>query len=182
MKHYSYDEWMQYVKDEIKDTDREQLENHLYTCDQCLEDYLQAITANETSLPVLSSENSFTDQVMAKVVPALVVPDTVNDLSTMETVRLVPDTNNTNNTNNTINTTSSRKKPFYQQAVFHYLLAAAATIVLMFSGAFQSLATYASSLETPQHVQEKKSSVTEGVINKTFAWMDSLEKKEADKK
>lgn len=166
MKHYSYDEWMQYVKDEIKDTDREQLENHLYTCDQCLEDYLQAITANETSLPVLSSENSFTDQVMAKVVPALVVPDT----------------NNTNNTNNTINTTSSRKKPFYQQAVFHYLLAAAATIVLMFSGAFQSLATYASSLETPQHVQEKKSSVTEGVINKTFAWMDSLEKKEADKK
>ncbi|MBO0959304.1 hypothetical protein J1P26_06120 [Neobacillus sp. MM2021_6] len=174
MKHYSYDEWMQYVKDEINDTDREQLENHLYTCDQCLEDYLQAITANETSLPVLSSESSFTDQVMAKV-----VPDTVNDLSTMGTVRLVPDTNNTINT---INTTSSRKKPFYQQAVFHYLLAAAATIVLMFSGAFQSLATYASSLETPPHVQEKKSSVTEGVINKTFAWMDSLEKKEADKK
>lgn len=176
MKHYSYDEWMKYVKDEINDTDREQLENHLYTCDKCLENYLEAVSANETSLPVLSNESSFTDQVMAMLTPS-VVPDTINDLTTMETVRLVPDT-----INNTINNTVDRKKPFYQQAVFHYLLAAVATILLMFSGAFQSLATYASSLESPQHVQEKKSSMTEGVINKTFAWMDSLEKKEADKK
>ncbi|EKN71531.1 hypothetical protein BABA_00815 [Neobacillus bataviensis LMG 21833] len=156
MKHYSYDEWMQYVKDEINDTDREQLENHLYTCDKCLENYLEAVSANETSLPALSNESSFTDQVMAMLVPS-VVPDTINN-------------------------TVDGKKPFYQQVVFHYFLAAVATILLMFSGAFQSLATYASSLESPQHVQEKKSSVTEGVINKTFAWMDSLEKKEADKK
>jgi len=66
--------------------------------------------------------------------------------------------------------------------VFHYFLAAAATILLMFTGAFQSLVSYANSLESPLNIQEKKPSVTEGVINKTFAWMDSLEKKEADKK
>lgn len=176
MKHYSYDEWMQYVKDEINDTDREQLENHLYTCDKCLEKYLEAVSANETSLPILSNESSFTDQVMAMLTPLVapsVVPDTINDLSTMETVGLVPDT---------INNTVGRKKPFYQQVVFHYLLAAVATILLMFTGAFQSLAHYASSFESPQYVQEKKPSVTEGVINKTFAWVDSLEKKEANKK
>ncbi|MFK9092060.1 anti-sigma factor family protein [Bacillus salipaludis] len=175
MKHYSYDEWMVYVKDEISEGNREELENHLYTCDQCLENYLEAVSANETSLPVLSNQSNFTDQVMAMVTPKA-VPDTINDLSMMETVRLVPDTVNT------INSKVSRKKRFYQQAVFHYLLAAAATIVLMFTGAFQSLATYAGNLESPRLVQEKKPSVTEGVINKTFAWMDSLEKKEADKK
>ncbi|MFJ7727299.1 anti-sigma factor family protein [Neobacillus sp. NPDC097160] len=191
MKHYSYDEWMAYVKDEISEGNREELENHLYTCDQCLENYLEAVSTNETSLPVLSNQSNFTDQVMAMVTPKAVpdtvkdlitmervqsVPDTVRTLSTMETVRLVPDTINT------INSKVSRKKRFYQQAVFHYLLAAAATIVLMFTGAFQSLATYAGNLESPRLVQEKKPSVTEGVINKTFAWMDSLEKKEADKK
>jgi len=192
MKHYSYDKWVAYVKNEINENTREELESHLYTCDQCLETYLQAVSANESSLPVLSNESNFTEQIMAKVAPnsnndlstmeiVRLVPDTNNDLSTMETVRLVPDTTN-GTKNDAVNKTINNKKPFYQQAVFHYLLAAAATILLMFTGAFQSLATYANSLETPQLVQEKKPSMTEGVINKTFAWMDSLEKKEADKK
>ncbi len=173
MKHYSYDEWQQYVKNEIDDRFREELENHLYTCDQCLDDYLQAVAANESSLPTLSNESSFTDRVMA-MVPAM-VPDTVRTLNTMSNVPSVPDT---------INETAiaqTKKRPFYQQAVFHYFLAAAATLLLMFSGVFQSLATYAYSLESP-HIEKKKPSVTEGVIDKTFAWMDSLEKKEAIKK
>ncbi|WP_066249838.1 anti-sigma factor family protein [Neobacillus drentensis] len=159
MKHYTYDEWLQYVKDEISEKDKQELEDHLYTCDQCLTHYLLAIEANETSLPILSDISEFTDSVMAEISKQkIVVPDTKTK-------------------------TEIKKKPFYQQAVFHYLLAAAATILLTFTGAFQSLATYANSLESPQQqVQEKKPSVTEGVINKTFAWMDSLEKKEANKK
>ena len=201
MKHYTYDEWQQYVKNEINENTREELESHLYTCDQCLEVYLQAISENESSLPVLSSESNFTDQVMAMVKPSM-VPDTVTDISTVPTVPLVPDTIRTLSTvvmlplapdtkdvdaeddskDDTKEFSKIKKKRFYQQAVFHYFLAAAATILLMFTGAFQSLISYANSLESPLHNQEKKPSVTEGVINKTFAWMDSLEKKEADKK
>ncbi|WHY86781.1 hypothetical protein QNH39_02580 [Neobacillus novalis] len=161
MKHYCYEEWLQYVKDEMNDQDREKLETHLYTCDQCLEQYLQAMAANETSLPILSNESSFTDLVMAEV---------------SKQKEVVP------NTKPGERKPTNRKKPFYQQAAFHYLLAAAATLLLTFSGAFKSLASYAKSIESPTQVQEKKPSVTEGVINKTFAWMDSLEKKEANKK
>ncbi|MGG3467667.1 hypothetical protein ABES02_09320 [Neobacillus pocheonensis] len=150
MKHYSYDEWMQYVKNEINEKDRETYESHLYACDQCLDDYLLAVSANESSLPILSNDGSFTDLVMAGV------------------SKQKPPIKN--------------KKPFYQQAAFHYLLAAAATILLTLTGAFQSLATYADSLENPQKIQAKKPSVTEGVIDKTFAWMDSLENKEVNKK
>lgn len=171
MKHYTYDEWLQYVKNEINEKTKEELEEHLYSCDQCLNQYLLAMEANESSLPILSNMSSFTDLVMAEVSKQkTVVPDTVRNLNTMLMVPSVPDTK-----------AKSKKRPFYQQAAFHYLLAAAATILLTFSGVFQSLAAYANSIESPQ-IHEKKPSVTEGVINKTFAWMDSLEKKEADKK
>jgi hypothetical protein len=161
MKHYSYEEWQHYVKDELSEDRREDLESHLYTCDLCLEVYLQAVTANETSLPALPDETNFTDRVM----------------------EMGPFTNNVNNVEIVSPVPVTERKPLYQRAGFHYLLAAAATLLLMFSGAFQSLATYAGSLEKPM-IQERKPkpSVTEGVINKTFAWMDSLEKKEANKK
>ena len=98
MKHYCYEEWLQYVKDEMNDQDREKLETHLYTCDQCLEQYLQAMAANETSLPILSNESNFTDLVMAEVSKQKeVVSYTVSDLNTMPIVHLVPDTvNNVN--------------------------------------------------------------------------------------
>jgi anti-sigma factor RsiW len=179
MKHYNYDEWLQYVKDEMNEKDKQELEDHLYTCDQCLTHYLLAIEANETSLPILSDMSEFTDSVMAEVSKQkIAVPDTTSNFSTMLMVPSVPDTKTKTN-----NKTEVKKKPFYQQALFHYLFAAAATILLTFTGAFQSLATYANALESPkQQVQEKKPSVTEGVINKTFAWMDSLEKKGAVKK
>lgn len=181
MKHYTYDEWLQYVNDEINENSRQELEDHLYSCDQCLNHYLMAMEANESSLPILSDMSEFTDLVMAEVSKQkIVVPDTVRNLNTMLMVPSVPDTKNDTKTDAKI---KMKKKPFYQQAAFHYLLAAAATILLTFTGAFQSLATYANALESPQpQVQKKKHSVTEGVINKTFAWMDSLEKKEAVKK
>jgi anti-sigma factor RsiW len=160
MRHYSYDEWLSYVKDDISEKNREELESHLYTCDQCLEHYLQAISEHESSLPVLSNETSFTDLVMAEISKQKEVVEKPVDYKE----------------------TSKTKMPFYQQAAFHYLIAAAATLLLTFSGVFQSLATYTSAVEAPQHFKEKKLSVTEGVIDKTFAWMDSLEKKEANKK
>jgi hypothetical protein len=175
MKHYTYDEWLRYVKDEITGKKSEELEEHLYTCDQCLETYLLAVTANESSLPILSNEAGFTDAIMAKVAKQnLMVPDTVEELNTMPIVVSVPDTKQEERK-------SIKKKPIYQQAAFHYLLAAVATILLTFTGTFQSLAKYASVLETKQ-VQEKRPSMTEGLMNKTFAWVDSIEKKEANKK
>ncbi|MEH7272378.1 anti-sigma factor family protein [Neobacillus vireti] len=160
MKHYHYDEWLSYVKDEVSGQTREELESHLYTCDECLEHYLQAVSEHESSLPVLLNETSFTDQVMAEV-------SKQNEYIEKPSVMKQP---------------VKTKKPFYQQASFHYLIAAAATLLLTFSGVFQSLATYASAVEAPQHIKEKKPTVTEGVIDKTFAWMDSLEEKEANKK
>ncbi|WP_042455838.1 anti-sigma factor family protein [Neobacillus dielmonensis] len=162
MRHYTVDEWVQYVKNELRESDRMELEDHLYTCDQCLELYLQAIADHESSLPILADENGFTDLIMAALPKTMPENSQYSKMSQKQV-------------------DNRKTKRFYQQAGFHYFLAAAATILLTFTGAFQSLAKYASSFET-QHIQEKKPSVTEGVMNKTFAWMDSFEKKEANKK
>lgn len=155
MKHFTYEEWLKYVKDEINEKSREEYESHLYACDQCLEHYLQAVEEHESSLPVLSNESSFTD---------LVIHEVSKQSKSEDKTRM-----------------TNKKKPFYQQAAFHYMLAAAATLLLMFSGVFQSLANFAGSVEAPS-MKEVKPSVTEGMIDKTFAWMDSLEKKEVNKK
>jgi hypothetical protein len=163
MKHFPYDEWLKYVRNEINENNCEEYESHLYTCDQCLDYYLQAVTENESSFPILSSEGSFTDIVMAKVFKQKVEVVTDQQVALKAQPKAIA------------------KKPFYQQAVFHYLLAAVATLMLTFTGAFHSLAVFAGTVESP-HFQEKRPSVTAGVINKTFAWMDSLEKKEAIKK
>jgi len=157
MKHYPYEQWLCYVKDELDEQTRAEVESHLYTCDLCLEQYLQALEDHESSLPTLSNETNFTELVMAEV-----AKDSRTDGKQAE-----------------IKPAASAKKPFYQQAAFHYLLAAAATLLLTFSGVFQSLATFASAVETPQ---ERNETVTDNLIDKTFAWMDSLEKKEANKK
>lgn len=161
MKHYNYDEWLQYVRNESSEKTREELESHLYTCDQCLDLYLQAMATNESSLPILSNDVSFTELVMGEV-------------SKIETV--VPDTSLEVKVNHRQMKTANFKKPFYQQVVFHYLLAAVATILLTFSGVFHSLATYTGTVESP-YFQKKSPSVTDSIINKTFAWMDSLENK-----
>jgi anti-sigma factor RsiW len=159
MNHYSDDEWLKYIRDELEEKDREKAEDHLYSCDTCLEEYLLALSAHESSFPILSDESVFTDAVMLEVSKL-----TEENQTEFKSTKL-----------------EKKKKPYYQQVAFHYFLAAAATLMLMLSGVFQSLASYASSIEGPK-TKEVKPSVTEGMIDKTFAWMDSLEKKEANKK
>ncbi|SIA69243.1 Uncharacterised protein [Mycobacteroides abscessus subsp. abscessus] len=46
----------------------------------------------------------------------------------------------------------------------------------MTTGVFQSITQYAGAVQDPDF-QEKKTSVTEGLVDKTFAWMDTIEKK-----
>ena len=48
------------------------------------------------------------------------------------------------------------------------------TILLMTTGVFQSITKYAENVQSPDF-QKKETSVTAGVVDKTFAWMDSLE-------
>ncbi|MBS4191857.1 hypothetical protein KHA94_16950 [Bacillus sp. FJAT-49705] len=151
MKHYSKEEWLKYVKNELNKDVREGFENHLYGCDQCLDLYLQAVAEEESQLPIMLNEADFTDSIMASIAEYK---------------------------NNHIERPQVRKKSksFYQSALFHYSIAAAMTILLMTTGVFQSITKYAENVQSPSF-KEKETSMTEGIVNKTFAWMDSLETK-----
>ncbi|KOP71273.1 hypothetical protein ACFFHH_05135 [Cytobacillus solani] len=150
MMHYSEQEWMKYVKNELDKDVREDYENHLYSCDQCLESYLMAVEAEEDELPIISNGADFTDLVMAQIADVK-----------MEIAQKPQ--------------TGQKKKSIYQSAFFHYSIAAAVTILLMTTGVFQSITQYAENVQNP-NLQEEPS-MTQGLVDKTFAWMDSLEMK-----
>ena len=72
MNHFSEQDWTAYVKDELSEAQREEMERHLYACDGCLERFMFSVEAVEASggqLPVLIEGNTFAQEVMDKIRP-----------------------------------------------------------------------------------------------------------------
>ncbi|TKC14772.1 hypothetical protein [Robertmurraya kyonggiensis] len=146
MNHVAYEQWMLYVKNELPEQVRMEYDDHLYSCDDCLELYLQAVDEVETQLPILTNADDFTNSIMAQVAKTK---------------------------------KSNTKVAFYQKTAFHYTIAAAMTFLFMSSGVFQSITKYVDAVQEPT-IEERKPSVTEGLVNKTFAFMDNMKNREAN--
>ncbi|MBS4175610.1 hypothetical protein [Bacillus sp. FJAT-49736] len=69
--------------------------------------------------------------------------------------------------------TKPQKQSFYQKAVFHYLVAAAMTIILMTSGVFSHLTNAINEFEANK---KKEPSVVMGLMNKSVSLIDKVEK------
>ena len=144
MNHISYEKWLQYVRGELDSTTQKLYDDHLYSCDQCLSIYLEAVEANEQFMPTMSNEDMFTDLVMQQV-----------DYQKKKS------------------NTNTQKQSFYQKAIFHYLVAAAMTIILMASGVFSHLTNALNDFETNK---KKEPSVVLGLMNKSVSLIDKVEK------
>ncbi|MFT4414616.1 hypothetical protein ACLM5H_12225 [Fredinandcohnia humi] len=68
MMHFSSKEWELYVNDKLIESKREELENHLLSCDQCLEIYMKVINTQLEDLPDIQN-NSFTEETITKLPP-----------------------------------------------------------------------------------------------------------------
>jgi hypothetical protein len=143
MKHKTFEEWLTYVRDEVDEKTRVEFENHLYECDQCMEVYLEAIERQETSFPTVTDADAFTDGIMAMI-------EQEKPVSNIEKPR------------------PYAKTKFYQKSVFHYLVAAAMTLLLMTTGVFQELMTIVTDFEK----KSPKESITEGIMNETFSFVE----------
>ncbi|MEK5440468.1 MULTISPECIES: hypothetical protein [unclassified Fredinandcohnia] len=66
MRHYRDEEWLMYMKDELAESRRGELEDHLYSCDQCLEIYMKLVEDQAVELPDLENIH-FTDEVVMKL-------------------------------------------------------------------------------------------------------------------
>lgn len=67
MNHFTKEEWLHYVKNQLEEEVRTSYENHLYECDQCFELYLQAIDEARGELPLIEDGQKFTDEIMEKI-------------------------------------------------------------------------------------------------------------------
>ncbi|HWO77369.1 MAG TPA: hypothetical protein VNM69_16000 [Bacillus sp. (in: firmicutes)] len=160
MSHFSYEEWLNYVKGEIPDDTRALYEDHLFNCEACLELYSEAISFHEDTLPNLSSSH-FADDVM-KLIEKEIRQSERNDQIT--------------------DFKNKKQKSFVQSVWFHYATAASFTLILTFSGVFQSMYGVIEKFEN--NAQAKEPSITETVMNKTLSWLDEWEEdnKEAKEK
>ena len=129
--------------------------DHLYTCDQCLELYIDAVDMQEEILPSISDEAAFMNDIMQKI-----------SFENMEIEKI-----------------EERKRPFYQSSIFHYAIAASLTLILMSAGFFQSIIKHTETIQKAE-VSLKEEPKSGGLVDKTFAWMDSFDssKKEDFKK
>lgn len=125
MNHMTYEQWLQYAKDAIDEELRVQYENHLYSCDHCLELYMKAV--EEAEYPHLdgSAAAGFADSVMKRINETKEVPRK--------------------------KTSSNIRK----QTLLHYGFAAAMTVLLMSTGAFSQLVNIASTFESSAANQDR---------------------------
>lgn len=146
MNHVSKAGWVAYLADEMPEDIKIEYENHLYSCDECLSVYMEAMEMEEASLLIVGD---IADSVMKSI---------KREKGGAEE-----------------EATQIRKEQSLRTIARHYLIAAGFTVLLMAGGVFQSLTEYVDSVETTS-VKETKS-LTDGIIDKTFNWMDSIEKK-----
>ncbi|NBI30044.1 hypothetical protein [Chengkuizengella marina] len=67
--HFNKQQWLNYVTDQVSDTDRLEYEEHLYTCEQCLLTYTQCVEEMTSTLPVIENEEDISKQVMNSIQP-----------------------------------------------------------------------------------------------------------------
>jgi anti-sigma factor RsiW len=66
VSHYRKEEWRQFIGDVLPEEKREEMESHLYTCDQCLTIYMELIEAYASDLPAPSAQAISADDILAQ--------------------------------------------------------------------------------------------------------------------
>lgn len=167
MNHKTYENWLQYVNDELEEVLREEYENHLYSCDHCLELYLQAVEANEFQMPNVSETSTFTDEIMLKLNKPESHQEKEIASSEIENKRVRP---------------SKKHKNKRKEMMIHYTLAAAMTLILMSTGVFSQLMNLVGEFEDSDG--KPRESFIYSFLNNASSITEQLEDnlKEGDKK
>ncbi|MDR6553691.1 hypothetical protein [Paenibacillus qinlingensis] len=145
MQHYTQLEWMQYVEESLPSEARNEMENHLYRCDDCLAIYMIGIEESLLTPIDIANTETYIKEIITRTI--------------------------------------GTKPAWYRSTMFHYGVAAAATLVLVATGFFhnlsQELGTFgafrpAPPLEVPASL-EAKVPISDQLIHKTLTWLDTLQ-------
>lgn len=117
MTHYSPKEWEMFINNLLSESEVKQMEDHLYSCDVCLERYLTLIEKEKETLPHLQKDD--------------LTADIINKVTSKPVHQKRDQT----------------KQPVYKRTIFHYSVAALLTLCFMGSGLFHTMSSYMSTVE-----------------------------------
>jgi anti-sigma factor RsiW len=156
MKHFNVAEWSEYAEGRITVEKQRELEAHLYSCEACLQLYMDCVAQLDTQ-PVEGvpepdyMEDKWIDEIMSRI---------EEQKQPFQSLSLSP----------------PRKLALYRRPVFHYSLAAAITIILMATGIFQGITGGMDQLPLATK-QMQDTSYTDKWMNKTVAMLDTIQLK-----
>ncbi|KMK75285.1 anti-sigma factor family protein [Alkalihalobacillus pseudalcaliphilus] len=157
-EHFSKQEWQLYILGEYDETQESKMEDHLYTCDDCLSVYMDLLEQVDvgTTEPV-----SFVESIMTKVEPIAKAHQQLHMKSDMKTNELK---------------SKKKKGASRKQTFLHYILAASLTFILMTSGIFEDIAEGAHQEQVEREVvmATKEPAVSERVLDKISQVFDQM--------
>jgi hypothetical protein len=172
MKHYTLEQWDRYTGDALSSEERLDYEMHLSSCELCLDLYMQSLERASGSYPDLADRAGLADAVMEQIVQ----DQPIQPAPTLPPASMRP-------------VTARTRPAFTRHPLFHYTVAAAITVILMGSGAFQSLTEKLGRMEPAvQAVEQEPASEQTGagngrtpvsykIMEKTIGMLDSIQNK-----
>ncbi|RLQ93762.1 hypothetical protein [Falsibacillus albus] len=162
MNHIPYEKWLLYVKDELPRGMKNEYEDHMYECDHCMALYMKAVEAWEDDFPAIRDGAAITNSIMDEIMQISTVISPAKEEGYSQQKDKI------------------KTGAFHQKPIFHYVVAAAMTLLLMSSGIFQTISSYVNQFE--QSAQQPNTSFTKHIMNKTVSIVDRVENESKEEK
>jgi hypothetical protein len=156
MKHYDYIEWLLYKNEMLSKEKSEEMKEHLYGCDTCMEIFLSLIDENEEETAGEIISDDFTSKVLNNT----------------------PKANKRNPEVKQNKQNKQNRKTFYYQFGY-YAAVASVTIILTLSGLYTNLVDAVPKLTDSIQITEESSNLiadlSNSIVNSTSGFLFSIE-------
>lgn len=150
MKHYDYIEWLLYKNGMLSKEKSEEMEQHLYNCDTCMEIFLSLVNEKEVEHAGKTISDDFTSKII----------------------------NNIPKVKNSKPKIKQAKKAFNYQFGY-YAAVASVTVILTLGGFYADLVDAVPKLSASVHITEKRPSIianfSDSIVDSTSSFLFSIE-------
>jgi len=156
MRHYDPQEWLLYVQGELPADLQAEMEGHLYSCDLCLDHFTASMELHTAPMPTPPVD------LLERTLYAHSLENPVIYAPQQKIATAVP---------------ARRKRTSTERSrtLRNYFIAVTATVVLMVTGAFQSLFEQIGQLQ--HHTVSRETSVSEKLVQQTVTFFDDIQPK-----
>lgn len=128
MTHYEKEKWILYKKNLLNDKETINMEEHLYTCDDCMDTFLNLIDSEEISIAENLIPTDFTEKIMDKIDSAIQITGLSSKVKS--------------NSINNVRSKTTRKKKMIENIFMYYVAAASVVLVLTAGGVFTKMTEF----------------------------------------